>query len=243
MSQEVFNQEQAQQTFTRQDPNQPQKKSNTGKIITIIVSVVAAIALLAGGGTLYYYVSGGIEGEYHATKIEKEYLKTLEDEFGDSDLDYSKFIEAPKLELKVTNNNVKGVVRYKFDAEAAYDEYLKYIKEEQKEYELSDEDMEGFMPSKEDFIDEFNSSMEEFAKNAGLSYDSRTGVGSGTIFKGKVHRWSRQIEITEINEDFMNQSDNSEELDDFKKGSTTSYTKDSSSVTLSGDKDVKFDKE
>lgn len=239
MSQEI-NQSPMSGMAPGQVPMQAKNKMNAKLIVIIIVSVLAGIVLIAGGGSAWWYVSGNIDGNYHAASLEKAFQKEIEEKNTDSDIDYSKIFTDMDVDIKVKDDQAVARVTYKVDTDEAYKVYQDTIESqlagfssEQKQFVKSQ------IPSKEAVISDFNDTIEESAEEDGLTYNSDTGVVSGTIFKGKVNRWSRKIEVTNYNSELQTNDDDAtfKDLKGIKKGSTTSYKKTSSGITLTDSSD------
>ncbi|MGT2930635.1 hypothetical protein ACVR1G_10490 [Streptococcus dentasini] len=245
MSQNTMNQGFVQQPMPEQFSNQPQKQPNTKLIVTIILSVVAALVLIGGGGTLYYYISGNINGDYSATSLEKEFSKKLEET--DSDYDSSIFdSDAVKAEfdVKIDGDKAVGTVKVSFDRDKLYKTYKEGIDS----YDFSADELKkaGLPSNKEEFLDEFDSNIQDSIGENEFSYNSKTGTASATLFKGNVNRWSRSIVITDYysSEDFLDDDDGLDAINALEKGKDIHYKKTSSGIVLEGkDDNIDLDKD
>ncbi|MGT2930636.1 hypothetical protein ACVR1G_10495 [Streptococcus dentasini] len=226
---------------TRQEENfsrrrrRPQKKSKAGRVVLTLFFI---LVLLGAGGAFYRYLSGDINGDYRATSLEENIKKDASGEVGDTGIKYSDIITDVHVDVNIHNEQAKATISYKVNGEEAYNIYMAAVNAELEG--ASDEIKQAVMeqvPSKEDIIKTFNGTIAQGAKSSGLSFKEETGEVSGTIFKGKVNRWTRKIVISSYNKGlYQNNTDGNDNslqsLKHFNTGDSMSYAKQSDAVTL-----------
>lgn len=205
------------------------------------------LALLVGLFLLVRYQTGQVQGYWRSAKLEKELVKEIEkslsDVEGDAGIKLDKVLKSETVALDIADDEATMFVSYVFDKEAFYTAYQESLTNSEYSEYLGDEYkdlLKDFMPSRKEVDEMVDEMLEKTGKEEGFDYDSKTGKLKATLFEGDVHRITRTIEITEIDNDDLNLDDI-----DLDEGDKIKYQKEKSGLVLKGKKskhDITFKK-
>lgn len=200
-------------------------------VSSIILTVLALIITLS---LIVRYQTGKIQGYWRSPKLEKELVKEIETNLSgvesDIGIELDKVLKSETVALDINDGEVTMMVSYVFDKEAFYTAHQESLTNSEYSAYLGDDYsdlLQDFMPSRNEVDSMVDEMLEQTGKEEGFDYDRETGQLEAIIFEGIIHRISRTIEITEIDNDVL-------ELDniDIDEGDRIEYQKSISDLIL-----------